>query len=154
MLDLEEARLGADVIDARVATEIEILTSAPIVERAVTRLDLAHDPAFVASATGTVQRAVRAARRDRSLVIEVGVAIDDPQRAAELCNAILESYLERSMESRMEPALHQIEWLTRQLEELPEGDPRRQVEARLAALEVERAAITPGARLLERCTMR
>lgn len=154
MLDLEEERLGADVIDARVATEIEVLTSAPIVERAVMRLGLAHDPAFGASATSAVQHAVRAARRERSLVIDVGVAMDDPQRAAEVCNALLESYLESSMESRMGSVLHQIEWLTSQLEELPEGDPRRQVEARVAALELERAAITPGARVLERCAMR
>jgi uncharacterized protein involved in exopolysaccharide biosynthesis len=91
VLELEEERLGADVIDARVATEIEILRSRPMLERVVRTLGLDADPSMGPDAVASISSAVRPARRDASLVIDVAVALDDPERAATVCNALMDA---------------------------------------------------------------
>lgn len=158
VLELEEDRMGAAAIDALVATEIEVLKSRPIAQRVATELELAHDPAFGADAANVVRRSVRASRRGGSLVIDVGLmgcgASEDPECAARVCNSVIDAYIVQRLESRMGPIARELDWLSMQREQLSEGDARTRVDARIVELDLQRAAITPGARVLEPCSWR
>lgn len=157
-LSLDEAQLSRDAIDAHVATAVEQVRSRSIAERAVQRLGLDRDPTFAPSggeAVGRVQRSARAERRGGSLVVDVGVADDDPQRATEVCNALLESLVEARLEARFAPLERRVEWLTAQREQLsgvPADDPRvRAIEAQRLELELERGAVRRDLTVLDAC---
>lgn len=157
-LSLDEAQLSRDAIDAHVATAVEQVLSRSIADRAVRRLFLDRDPTFAASrgeATARVQRSARAERRGGSLVVEVGVADDDPQRATQVCNALLEALVEARLEARFAPLERRVEWLTAQREQLsgvPADDPRvRALDAQILELELERGAVRSDVTVLDAC---
>lgn len=158
-LSLDESQASRDAIDAHVATAVEQVLSRSIAERAVRRLFLDRDPTVAASrgeATARVQRSARAERRGGSLVVDVGVADDDPQRATEVCNALLESLVEARLEARFAPLERRVEWLTTQREQLagvPADDPRvRALDAQILELELERGAVRSDVSVLDACT--
>lgn len=154
VIELDDEGVSRDAIDARIATEVEVLRSRPLAARVVQRLALDRDP----SAVDGVLSAVRVARRGESLVIEVGIAGDDPAHAAMVCNALLESYLEARMEARLSETMRNAEWLASQLDALaaePGTEARRaEIEERLRDLDRERATARSDARVLEPCDVR
>jgi uncharacterized protein involved in exopolysaccharide biosynthesis len=160
MLELPEERLGADVIEARVATEVEILQSRPIVERVVRTLGLEHDPSLGPDAVAAISSAVHASRRGGSLVIDVAVSLGDLDRAAAVCNALMDAYLASRVDVRIAPIMTELDWLGSQLEALGERPEDEVVRVRLreraAQLELERVAARgrADARVLEPCRPR
>ena len=158
VLDLEEEHLGADVIDARIATAVEVLESRPILERVVHELALDHPPA--PDPIASLARAVHASRRGSSLVVDVEVSLEDPADATHACNALLEAYLESRIEAHLQPITTELEWISSQLETLadvPEAAPQRErLRERAAQLEREQTSSRgrAGARVLERCERR
>ena len=124
--------------DAYIATEAEVLRSqtlrAAMKER--TRLDLAADALVVTPRSG-------------SRVIEVGVRDPDKQRAAQLCNELMRTYLEYRMERALVPMLEEEKALAEQLEKHPEDDKLRE---RMKELELSRRVPKIDVRLLDPCT--
>ncbi len=157
-LSLDESQASREAIDAHVATAVQQVLSRSITERALQRLGLDRDPTFAPSggeAVARVQRSARAERRGGSLVVELGVADDDPRRATEVCNALLEAVIEARLEARFAPLERRIEWLTTRrdgLSGVPADDPRvRALDAQILELELERGAVRSDATVLDAC---
>ncbi len=123
--------------DAYIATEAEVLRSQTLrtAMKERTQLDLAADALEVTPKSG-------------SRVIEVGVRDPDKQRAAQLCNELMRTYVEYRMERALVPMLEQEKALAEQLEKHPEDATLR---ARMQELELSRRAPKVDVRLLDPC---
>ncbi len=76
-------------VDVYLATQAEVATSAPVLERALERLGVGADAA-------AVRERVEVERRGESAILDVRVSIaGDPEEAVALCNAIIQAYIER-----------------------------------------------------------
>lgn len=139
ILELPLGSAGQDEIAARMATEIEVLTSRALAERAAEAIGI--EPAQV----DTIHRALRAARRGNSLLIDVGVDLEDPERARNVCNAVIEAFVTYRMSARLQIVHAQIQALS----EAP-GEHHAEV----AALERERLTMQNDVRVLDRCNAR
>lgn len=155
VLDIGES-MDRAVLDARVLTEIEVLRSRALVERALTHAALDRQRPFQgAQGVTAAQRAIRASRRGDSLVIDVGVVSPDPELATTLCNSLMQQYIEQRYQQHLAPRAHAADRLAAELERLDPADERRRaLEARVSELELERAAMRSDARVLERCEPR
>jgi hypothetical protein len=110
-LELDLSRLLAgqsspEAVALVLATHREQIRSEAVARRAVQRLGLAQSAGYASSdaeATERVLRAVRARRRGASAVIDVSI-VDaiDPVLASQICNAIMDAQLERTLELRLE----------------------------------------------------
>ncbi len=157
VLDLEEERVGADVIDAQVATAVEVMQSRPLLERVVRRLALDHVPALAPDPIASLARAVHGSRRGSSLLVDLEVSLEDPELATSVCNELLAQYLETRIEAALGPIVTELEWISSQLEtvgDAPEAAPQRErLRERAAQLAIAQngARGRAGARVLERC---
>lgn len=142
ILELAEERVGRDVIDARMATEIEVLEGSVLADRVRQRLELADSPV------------VEASRRSETLVLDVAVLGNDRERAREICNHVLDVYIEQRMYDQLAPLDGRLQHLYSNRDLLPDGPTRARIDEALVELELERAAVQPGARVLERCARR
>ena len=98
-----------DQLKRGIATEIEVLKSVLIAERVAREL---HADAV------QIQQATQAQRRGDSLVVEVSVTDPDSQRAAAICNRVMDEYLTQRMERRAALAADRVMWLDNQIQEL------------------------------------
>jgi len=92
--------------------------------------------------------AIVATPKAGTLILEVGVRDLDPHRAAELCNALLRTYVEYRIERALIPLLEEEKALAEQLERHPEDAKLRE---RVKELELARRVPRPGVRLLDAC---
>lgn len=124
--------------DAYIATEAEVLRSQTLRNALKERrqLELAADALVVTPKPGT-------------RVVEVGVSDADPQRAAQLCNELMRTYIEYRMERALMPMLAEEKALAEQLEQHPEDTKLRE---RMQELELSRRAPKNDVRLLDPCT--
>lgn len=124
--------------DAYIATEAEVLRSQTLRKALKERrqLDLAADALVVTPKPGT-------------RVIQVGVRDPDTQRAAQLCNELMRTYVEYRMERALVPMLEEEKALAEQLEKHPEDDKLRE---RMKELELSRRTPRVDVRLLDPCT--
>jgi hypothetical protein len=161
----------ADLIDAFVATELEVLTSRKVLERVVKRLEL--EQSFGGTeheALNELLRAVEARRVERSLVLEVTVYSADPEAAAKVCNQIMDAYIEQRLEARMMHVVQKVDWMAQQRDRLAEelaavaradgglDDERHRLkirfdklDAELTDAELKRRTVESDARVLDRC---
>jgi uncharacterized protein involved in exopolysaccharide biosynthesis len=168
VLELDEARASRDAIAARIATEVEVLKSGSLAMRVVQARDLDTTLGGPEQAVAKVRRATRASRRGESLVIDVGVDLEDPELARVVCNALIDQYLEQRMLTLMEPFDQQIRALAAASEILgasetadpsPEereriAEQRRHADEELTALQTRMRAQRNDARALDPCTIR
>jgi uncharacterized protein involved in exopolysaccharide biosynthesis len=86
--------------DAFFATQLEVLRSRAVCVDALRRLG----PEPTDREVQALVRAVAAQRHGGANVIEVAVRDPDPRRAAQLCNGVLEAFIRRRVEQRLEVA--------------------------------------------------
>ena len=142
---LEPERRNESQIDSTtVESQVEILQSDAIVQAVVARLGLAEDPNFVAegrsflaealsllgSLTGRpvltpTRQAMRivhnnlgVARSGLSAVIRVDYIDSDPERAAQIANAVADAYVNSRVDARRKVAETASAWLRSQLKDL------------------------------------
>lgn len=112
-------------------TQADILASPKVALRAIQQLDLAHDPAAMASLG--VTRAVSGRLDDQlvdgllrhlkvdtsqSNIIEATVSSDDPRLAARLANAVAAAYVSTMLELQVAPTREAAAWFDEQLKGL------------------------------------
>jgi polysaccharide biosynthesis transport protein len=133
--------IGSDA--AAVESQVELITSVPIIERAVERLGLLNDPGFVRpsmserlfgwvqssdeheSGSAISRRAVERFRRVMSVrrrgltyVIEITTTAGDAERAALFANTIAELYIEDQHAAKTNITRDASVWLTERIEEM------------------------------------
>lgn len=112
-------------------TQADILASPKVAHRAVQQLDLAHDPAAMASLGVTrplsgrlddqlVDGLLRHLKVDtsQSNIIEATVSSDDPRLAARLANAVAAAYVSTMLELQVAPTREAAAWFDEQLKSL------------------------------------
>ena len=97
---LDQGRLAQDDI---MQTHIQLLTSPRVLEAVLQSGILAKSPEFLASKNPVQKLAkmVKASPAKAGYVLDVSVENENPELAAELVNAIVDSYLARNRERRM-----------------------------------------------------
>ena len=151
VFDLDDPAASRDAIATRLATEIDVIGSARIAERVADRLGLAGQMGFEHPPSLTVRRSVRATRRGESLILDVSVTLNHPERAVEICNATLEAYLEQHMQVLVGDARREMDALAARAEDMAARAAEALENAQLAA-ELERAR-TDLAELERRTTL-
>lgn len=112
-------------------TQADILGSPKVARRAVQQLDLAHDPAAMASLGVTRPTAARLEDQlvdglmrhlkvdtSQSNVIDATVTSDDPRLAARLANAVAGAYVSTMLELQVAPTREAAAWFDEQLKGL------------------------------------
>lgn len=143
----QQIRSDSSVDAGTVQTQIEILKSANIARSVVNKYRLASDPEFVGPGTGLKGIAAKiisglfgtaelsytertrmavAALQDKctitrvgqTYVIEVGVELLDPNKAARIANAVADTYLDDELEAKYAAARRATVWLRERAKEL------------------------------------
>ena len=129
-----DAREAADVF---LATEAEVMRSEPILRRVREdqRAELA--PA-----------AITAKRRAGTMILDVTVRDKDPQRAAELCNRLIQTYLEYRMSRAIEAIAREQQVVA---EALDRDRGNAELQKKLQDLDVKRMTRTNDVRVLDPC---
>ena len=125
--------------DVYLATEAEVLKSQPVRDRMKEQLRLE---------TPIAADAIVATPKAGTLILEVGVRDPDPRRAAELCNALVRTYVEHRIERALIPLLEEEKALAEQLERHPEDGKLRE---RVKELELARRVPKVEVRVLDHC---
>lgn len=112
------------------ATQLRVLGSRNIAERVVTDLGLQHDPDFLGrsesesepaslrDAAQILMNRISVEQVEDTRLVEVSVTDNDPERAALIANAIIDAYIQKTLEDRMASSVAALEWLGEQLSEL------------------------------------
>jgi Mrp family chromosome partitioning ATPase/capsular polysaccharide biosynthesis protein len=112
---------------AQVETQVEVLLSQRIANDVITKLGLINDPEFHGSGSSYArQRAVLAhfenslsARRvGQSYVIEVSFRSRDPEKAAQIANAVTDAYLRDQQQARQDVAVQASQWMEKEIADL------------------------------------
>ncbi|MDQ3338400.1 MAG: hypothetical protein M4D80_24810 [Myxococcota bacterium] len=128
-------RSAADVF---LATEAEVMRSEPILRR------IREDAREELSA-----KAISVKRRSGTMILDVTVRDKSPQRAAMLCNRLMETYFEFRMSLAIMEINVQMQALAEQLERAPQN---AELERQLAVLETKRMTRVNDVRVLAPCT--
>lgn len=151
--------LPAQLMPGYMATQVDIISSHSVALRVVDRLKLADVPLvreqFVDATDGQgsirdwladsllEDLDVKPSRESSVINIEFGGA--DPQFAAELANGFAESYIQASLELKVDPARRQAGWFDEQIKGLRETLEKAQ--QRLSALQRESGIVAADDRL-------
>lgn len=107
------------------ATQLRVLQSRTLAQRVVLELGLHHDPDFVGEESGAERKAAQQLLRRMDVrmindtrLVEVSVEANDPERAAMLANAVIDAYIEKTLEDRTRASVSALEWLGEQLTSL------------------------------------
>jgi capsular exopolysaccharide synthesis family protein len=144
----DQAVIDLTLDNAQVESQVEIIRSERLANAVVRKLDLHADPEFqgggsnavrallqtllspsspeVESASASASRIATAVFRSKldvrrvgqSYVIAVAVTSTEPQKAAQLTNAVVEAYLQDQIERKAEAARQEGRWLEERLAEL------------------------------------
>ncbi len=130
--------LPPQALGSYMATQVAIITSRRVTERAAARSEIARDPALVArwrEETGErvdfvpwfgnalKHELVVKPERDSHMVV-ISYACPEPERCARVANAVAESYTETNLEMKVSPAQAHSEWFDARTQAL-----RRDLEA-------------------------
>jgi uncharacterized protein involved in exopolysaccharide biosynthesis/Mrp family chromosome partitioning ATPase len=122
----------------QVESQVNVITSDAVLRRVVASQDLEHDAEFVRApsligmlmghdaipggktlaALNELKRRVKVKRAERTYVVEVDVSSRDPQKAANIANAIAQSYLDEQTQVRSDAARQVSRSLSSRLKEL------------------------------------
>jgi hypothetical protein len=127
----------ANVADVYLATEAEVIRSAPLRERIhqEQRLEISADAIVVTRKPGT-------------MILEVGVRDDDPGRAADVCNRLVHAYVDYRREKMLVGTRVQQQALAMELDKHPED---ARLQERMRELELTGRILNVDVRLLEPC---
>jgi uncharacterized protein involved in exopolysaccharide biosynthesis len=128
---------GNDLAVLQAESQVRILSSDAVLRPVVEQLGLERDPEFArapglltrllgsstptdptAAALDTLGRHIRIKRADRTLVIDIDVMSADPEKAMQIANAIVQSYLAEQTKLRADAARQISQSLSARLEEL------------------------------------
>jgi len=128
----QEGAMPAQLASSYLATQVDVIASHNVALKVVDRIKLASDPEFIRKfqeahdGAGSLRDwgadlllkslTVRPSRD--SNVIYMTFKSKDPQRAADICNAFAESYMQTSLELQVDPARRQAGWFDQQVNDL------------------------------------
>lgn len=146
--DLTPEFLGTEAALSIVDSQLESVTSTPVLKRVIAKLNLDQDPEFSgASDTGlalfdgisfvrslfsgetaiesyeretlnSLRQSVYASRTPKTFVFSIGAHSESPNKAAEIANALSEAFIESQNDKKTDAAKHASSALDGQLEEL------------------------------------
>ena len=127
-----------DAADVFLATEAEVMRTEPILREVQQRyrVELARSAVTVTRRTGT-------------MILDVAVRDKDPQLAAELCNHLMQAYVESRLMRSQATILEKVQVLSTELD--ARKDPA--IEQQIKDLEIKRRLLENDVRLLEPCRM-
>jgi uncharacterized protein involved in exopolysaccharide biosynthesis len=118
----------SDAAVLQVESQVRIIASDSVLRRVVTSEGLDRDPEFergakspdqeVLTALDNLRKHVDIKRPERTYVVEVSVTSEDPAKAAQIANAIAQSYLTEQTEARANAARQISQSLSSRLKEL------------------------------------
>lgn len=130
LADEDQRSTSPQADQSRISTETQILKSRVIAEKVVDELDLAQDPEFQ---DGLEQRPdaqprdlaidqfldmVSITRDSDDYIVNVGFKSRDPQKAADIANAIAQTYVQNTIADRSDLAGEQAKWLESRMKAL------------------------------------
>ena len=140
---------GQSPDQAIIDTQIALMTSHEVLADVVLRLGLQNDSRFarpslreadrVNAASAALAGKVRAERQGTTYLVSLSGRSDSPAEAAQLANAVADSYLAASLRGRADTALEQSEALSHQLDKL--GQEVNATEARVASFRGSRGIV-------------
>lgn len=113
--------------NAQVESQVEVLQSERIANDVIDKLGLIHDPEFRTSgsdyerrraALGHFENSLSARRVGQSYVIELSFRSRDPEKAAEIANAVTDAYLRDQQQAKQDVANQASQWMESQIAEL------------------------------------
>lgn len=141
-LNLKDVNGGATASDddytVSIETQVNVLQSDSIALAVINKLNLANNPAFggspQAAKTGGVIQALDT-RREAGLisavegslrvtpipntrVLNISFSSPDPKLAADICNAVVATYIEQNIKRRFDSTMQAADWLSKQLADL------------------------------------
>lgn len=143
--DIQPTTASGSIDIANIDSQPALITSAALLRRVVTDLDLRNDPQFapkvplsaeddVTSVIEPLRKSMTVERVGQSLVFRIGVLHRRAERAAEIANAIAQAYLDLVATTRRSNTAAAIRTLEGQSEDL-----RRQLDGKAKAVEIYRA---------------
>lgn len=123
-------------------TQLKVIQGRSLAEEVVTRLQLQRDPGFldnvkektkrasisVEAAAGLLQRRIIVEPIKNSRLVQISLEDADPKRAKRILTELLNTYLERNLDSALEAANSASTWLGDQMEKLKAELERREIE--------------------------
>jgi succinoglycan biosynthesis transport protein ExoP len=154
--------MPAQLASTYVATQADVIASHNVALKVIDRMKLANDPEFISKFQDAEPTAEIGAIRDwgadellkhlkvrpsrDSNVIYMQFTSDSPQKAAEIANAFADSYLQTTLELKVDPARRQAGWFDQQVDDLRVALEKAQ--SKLSAYQGEHGVIgTDDARL-------
>lgn len=128
-----------EAADVYLATEIEVMRSEPILRHVREQFR-----------TEVTSAAITAKRRAGTMLVDVSVRDKDPQRAAELCNWVMKTYLEYRMSLAIEAVMREQQVVAEALDRDPNN---ADLKTKLQDLDVKRMTRTSEVRVLDACVM-
>ncbi len=113
--------------NAQVESQVEVLLSERIANDVIARLGLVNDPQFRTpgsdyerqrAALGQFENALSARRIGQSYVIEVSFRSRDPEKSAQITNAITDAYLNDQQQAKRDVAKQASQWMEDQITDL------------------------------------
>jgi exopolysaccharide transport family protein len=141
----QPSNFGTD--DAMIESQVLLIQSVAVLSRVVDSLDLVHDPEFAprpglldpirnlfrsstppsgrspeeiakANTIETLQRRLKVTREGTTFVIDIDASAENPERAAQIANAVADSYFYEQVQSRYNTNKIAASWLNKQLDEM------------------------------------
>lgn len=113
--------------NAQVESQVEVLQSERIANDVIAKLDLIADPEFRVSGSdyerqravlSRFESALSARRIGQSYVIEVSFRSRDPEKAAQITNAVTDAYLRDQQQAKQDVATQASQWMASQIADL------------------------------------
>ena len=123
----ENGTVDLTIDSAQVESQVEVLQSERIANDVITKLGLINDPEFRTSgsdyarqraALSRFENALSARRVGQSYVIEVSFRLRNPQKAAQITNAVTDAYLRDQQQARQDVADQASQWMEAQIADL------------------------------------
>ncbi len=115
--------LQSNLLALQVIQELHLDRGAEFASQAPPPLDLAPDPlqtdpAQAAAMVGSFKGSLRVALVPNTRIIEVHYRSADPQKAANVVNTLMQTYVENNFKARFDSTMQASDWLQRQLVDL------------------------------------
>jgi polysaccharide biosynthesis transport protein len=115
--------LQSDLLALQVIQELHLDRGAEFASQAPPPVDLApdplqSDPAQAAAMVGSFKGSLRVALVPNTRIIEVHYRSPDPQKAANVVNTLMQTYVENNFKARFDSTMQASDWLQRQLVDL------------------------------------
>ena len=123
-LETELQILQSDLLATQVIRELNLdRTAANAAPPSPSSLDLSSDPlqtdpARAVAMVGSFKGSLRVSLRPNTRIIEVRYRSSDPQKASNVVNTLMQTYVENNFKARFESTMQASDWLSKQLVDL------------------------------------